>query len=232
MDQGEVLLLDAAPRELAHQRPVRLVVLGYHEQPRGAAVEAVDDPGPQHAADAREVVHPGEQRVHERAARGAGRGVDHEAGGLVHDQQRSVLVHHPKRDVLGLRLGRCRQQARSRPPSGPPSRAPRRGRARRRAGRALLRSAPGDASGTEPGAFGRARRRGAGRPRPVRRPAGGPLPPQAAAIPWLRLTRGSSSAAPKSSTSAMSCEVETTPPSQEPRSGSPRRNSSANRAAE
>ena len=231
MHEREVLLLDRAARELAYERAVGLVVLGHHEQPGGAAIEAVDDAGAQHAADARQVVHPGEQRVHERAARGAGRGVDHEAGGLVDHQQRSVLVHHPQRDVLGLGLGRSR--------GGDAHGAvwPAFTRAAARAGAPSSRTWPASISAwrRERESAGAAGEPGVEAQAGLVRcddQLGGPLPPQAAAIPWLRLTRGSSSAAPRSSTSAISCEVDTTPPSQEPRSGSPRRNSSANRAAE
>ena len=45
------------PANWRDERAVRRVVLGDHEQARGAAVEAVDDAGAQHAADAGEVAH-------------------------------------------------------------------------------------------------------------------------------------------------------------------------------
>ena len=49
----EVMLLDRAARELRGQAAVRLVALRDHDEPRRPAVQAVDDPRPQHAAHAR-----------------------------------------------------------------------------------------------------------------------------------------------------------------------------------
>ena len=106
--EGEVLLLDRAPGELPDERAVGLVVLGDHQQARGPLVEPVDDARPEDAAHAGEVAHVAEQRVHERAARGAGARVHDEPGRLVHDDQVAVLVDDGHFDVLGLRLGRHR----------------------------------------------------------------------------------------------------------------------------
>ena len=70
--------LDAMRVELRGERAVGLVVLRHHQDTRRAAVEPVHDPRAQHAADRGEPAAVVQQRVHERAARVAGRGVhDH-----------------------------------------------------------------------------------------------------------------------------------------------------------
>ena len=48
----------------------------------------------------------GEQRVDQGAARVARRGMGHEAGGLVDDEQVVILVDHGQRDGLGLQVQR------------------------------------------------------------------------------------------------------------------------------
>ena len=79
-------------RELAHERAVGFVVLGHHEQARGAPVEAVHDARAQHAAHSGEVLHVVEQGVDEGPLGVPGAGMDHEAGRLVDDEQVVVLV--------------------------------------------------------------------------------------------------------------------------------------------
>ena len=65
------------------------------------------DAGPRHAADAGEAVAAmGDQRIDESALRVAGAGMHHEAGGLVDDDQRVVLVDDVERDRFAReRLG-------------------------------------------------------------------------------------------------------------------------------
>jgi hypothetical protein len=82
-----------------HQRCLRGVVLGDHQEPARVAVEAVDDAGPCDARDAAVVVAARAERVDERPAPVAGRRVDHEAGRLVDDQQVLVLVDDVDRDL-------------------------------------------------------------------------------------------------------------------------------------
>ena len=104
-------------------------------RPGGAAVQAVHDARPQHAADAREVAHVMEQRVHQRP-RGAARARVHdEPGRLVDHQQVRVLVHDGERDVLGPRARPPRARA---PPPRPAGR--RAGAREAAAGRAVERA--------------------------------------------------------------------------------------------
>ena len=114
-DQRQVGLLDAARLELRHQRRLRGVVLGDHQQPARVAVEAMDDARPRDAGDAAVL-----------GAAGAGQqGVDQRVGGVA-------------RATDGPR-GRtaCRRSAGRRPRRRrrPGSRAPARSRACRPAGR-------------------------------------------------------------------------------------------------
>ncbi len=211
------------------------VVLGDDQQAGGAAVEPVHDPRPQHAAHAGEVADAREQRIDERAAGRAGTGVDDEPRRLVDHEQRGVLVHDPQRDVLGLRLGgrggrHAHHGALPEPDAG--------GGARR--GRVDLDLAGRDQR-LQAGA--RQLRQAAREPR-VETLSGlvGPDDQlvglgqgsrrQAVARACVRRSRGSSTAVPSSRTMAMTWEVESAPPNQEPRSGSPRRNSRPKRTAE
>ena len=95
--------LDAVRVELLGERAVRVVVLRHHDHARRAAVEPVHDPRPQHAADRREVAAVVQQRVHERSARVARRGMHDHVGRLVDHHDRRVLVEDAQRDRLGLR---------------------------------------------------------------------------------------------------------------------------------
>ena len=67
--QRDVFLLDLAILKLPRQLVVRAVVLRDDHQTRRAAIEPVDDPRPQLAADAAQVRDVMQQRVDERAAR-------------------------------------------------------------------------------------------------------------------------------------------------------------------
>ena len=98
---GEVGLFDLPPGELLGERAVGAVVLGHEDHPGGALVEAVDDAGPHHAADAGEVGDRGQQRVHERPPRVPGSRVHDHARGLVHGDEIRVLVQDLDRDILG-----------------------------------------------------------------------------------------------------------------------------------
>ena len=75
--------------------------LRHDHQPRGVAVEAVDDPGPPRLRPSRRAAG---ERLRERAGRVAGRRVHHHAGGLVHHHQVLVLEH----DLVGHALAGAR----------------------------------------------------------------------------------------------------------------------------
>jgi hypothetical protein len=89
---------------------VGLGALRYHHHPAGVLVEPVHDAGAQRIGAA---LHLGvvQQRVDERAVGVARSGVNHEAGGLVEDDQMVVLEQDLQGNRLGLgahRLGRRR----------------------------------------------------------------------------------------------------------------------------
>ena len=94
--------VDAVGADLVAQRDVRAVVLGYEQQPRGILVDAVDDARPDLPADAGEIVKMLQQRVDQRAALVAGRGMDHHARWLEHHRHVRVLIQDVQVDVLGL----------------------------------------------------------------------------------------------------------------------------------
>ena len=64
--ESEVLLLHRALLQLPREVDVGAVVLGDDEQAGGVLVQAVDDAGPEDAADARQVGAVGEQGVDQR----------------------------------------------------------------------------------------------------------------------------------------------------------------------
>ena len=88
LDQREVFALDLPRGERLLQQPVGLLGAGDHEQARGVAVEAVHDAGALRIAARGDA---GEQ-LRERALAVPPRGVHHEAGGLVDDEQVLVFV--------------------------------------------------------------------------------------------------------------------------------------------
>src|SRR5215471_9034236 len=102
-DERDVFLLDFPIVKLPRQLLVRGVVLRDDHQPRGAPIEPMDDAGPLLSADAAQVADVMEQRVHERAARMSGSGMDDHAGGLVDDDQVGVLIQDSQRQRLCLR---------------------------------------------------------------------------------------------------------------------------------
>jgi hypothetical protein len=74
---------------------------GDHQEPARVAVQAMDDPGPLDAGDPapRRPVAVCQQGVDEGAVGMARRGVDHEPGRLVEDEQVVVLVDDRQRDL-------------------------------------------------------------------------------------------------------------------------------------
>ena len=109
-DEGGVLLLHLAVRELARELGVRRVVLGYHDQSGGTAVEAVHDAGAEFTADAAQVAHMVQKRIDESAVRVAGGRMHDHARRLVDDDEIRVVVD----DVEGQRLGPRRRRRRRR----------------------------------------------------------------------------------------------------------------------
>jgi len=98
----------------AIRRRLGEVLSGDHEEAARVAVEAMNDAGPAHTGDPAEggaAVAP-EEGVDEGPALMAGRGVDHQPGGLVDNEQVVVLVHDGHRDIrLRLRRRRLRRRA-------------------------------------------------------------------------------------------------------------------------
>ena len=97
-DERQVLARQRPRLHQLLQPPVRLGRARDHEQPRGVAVEPVDDPRAFRVVPTLDVVR--EQPVDERAPRVARRGMDDEPRRLVDDEQVLVLVGHDQLDRL------------------------------------------------------------------------------------------------------------------------------------
>ena len=110
-DQRHVLLLDLAILELTGKLLVRRVVLGYHHQPRGAAIQSMHDARASLAADATQIVDMMEQRIHQRPGLVSSGGMHDHAGGLVDDDDVRVLIDDRERQVFRrwLRIDQLRQ---------------------------------------------------------------------------------------------------------------------------
>ena len=162
VDERQVLATQPPARQHRLQRAVDLVVLGDDQQPRGVAIEPMDDPRPRRLLA---TGGPPLERLRERSHPVTARRMHDHAGRLVDHQQVLVLVGDAE-----LRLAfsdappnptRSRRRSRSTRPTGPgaawawASRRPARGRSR-------SASAPAPASRAgRPGID-----RGASRPRP------------------------------------------------------------------
>ena len=79
---------------------MHILGLGHDEQPRGSAIEAVDDAGPPWVRAARCAAG---ERLGERPGSVPARRMHHDPGRLVHDEQVLVLVDDVVRRVAGLR---------------------------------------------------------------------------------------------------------------------------------
>ncbi len=109
--EGEVCAPQAAVgavgRKLLGEAVMRGVRLGHHEQARSLFVEAVNNARALDAADTGEAVAAmGDERIDERAAGVAGRGVNDEPCRLVDNDEVSILVSDRERDDFALRLRR------------------------------------------------------------------------------------------------------------------------------
>jgi hypothetical protein len=113
VDEGQVLAHDPPRRERRLEAPVRRLALRHDEEPRGVAVEPVDDARPPRLP-ARGTAR-GQGLRQRRAAVPAGRVHDH-AGWLVDDQQVLVLVgdRERRRRVGDIDLGLRRRGDRDR----------------------------------------------------------------------------------------------------------------------
>ena len=98
LDEREVLAPDLPRGERRLQPPVGLLALGDDEQPRGVAIQAMDDSRPPRLASGGAARR---ERLGEGRAAMGPRGMDDDAGGLLDDQQVGVLVG----DLVGHRRG-------------------------------------------------------------------------------------------------------------------------------
>ena len=119
--EGEVAALQRAGAavigELGGERAMGAVGLGDDHQAGRVLVEAVDDAGPAHAADAGQArAAMGDQRVDQGAGAVARRGMDDEAARLVDDDDVVVLVDDDERDRLRAGLRGLRRRQRDRDP--------------------------------------------------------------------------------------------------------------------
>ena len=101
VDQRLVRLLDPARLELGHQRRLRGILLGDHQQTARVLVQAVDDARALDTGDPapRRAVAVGQEGVDQRPVRMTGGRVDDQAGRLVDDQQVVVLVDDVEDDL-------------------------------------------------------------------------------------------------------------------------------------
>ena len=117
-DEGEIAALQTAfafVGELLAERTMRCVGLGHDHEAAGVLVEPMHDARAFHAADAGETVAAmRDQRVDQRAGRVSRGGVDDQAGGLVDDNERVVLIDDIERNGLALRLSRFGRRQRDR----------------------------------------------------------------------------------------------------------------------
>jgi len=104
LDDREVLLVDRAGLESAHQGPRGLGAAAAHQDPGGLAIQPVRGVGPERGPVL------ALQELHQRVVVVAGGGMDGEAGGLVQHQEARVEVQldHVLRH-LGLGLGAAAQ---------------------------------------------------------------------------------------------------------------------------
>ena len=103
--QGAVHPLRLVGAHLLDQQLIGPLGAGHHQQPRGAPVEPVHDPGPVGVADSGDVGIAGQQAVNQRAAVVPRTGVDNQAGGLVHHDEVQILKDRPENDIgVGRRL--------------------------------------------------------------------------------------------------------------------------------
>ena len=108
--QSNVRLVDAALLHLAREAAVRRVRLRHDDEAGRVLVEPVHDAGALHPADARQVRHERQQRVHERAVRVSRRGVHREPRRFVHHDELVVLVDDADGDVLRREVERRRRR--------------------------------------------------------------------------------------------------------------------------
>ncbi len=98
--EGEVGLVDLAPREHRRKLAVRRVGLGDEQQARGVFVQAVHDPRAVGASRGGERQVLPQQGVHERALARAVSRVDHQTRRFHDDGEMRVFEDDPDRDVL------------------------------------------------------------------------------------------------------------------------------------
>ena len=87
-NEGEVLAHDAPLAERGLERAVRCFALRDHQEPRGVLVQAVNDAWAPRLAARRAERH---ERLRQRAAAVAGRGMHHHACRLVDNEQVGIL---------------------------------------------------------------------------------------------------------------------------------------------
>lgn len=105
--------VDGVLGELLRKALVGRIIFGRDKHPGCPPVEAMNDPGPEHTANASQIATMMEQRVHQRTARMAGCGMYNDARSFVDYDEIRVLVEHDERNRLGRemhldRRGWCR----------------------------------------------------------------------------------------------------------------------------
>ena len=101
--ERHVLFLDLSIGELSRQFLMSAIILRHDHQARRAAIEPMDDAGPQFTADATQVLDVMEQGIHEGSTGMSGAGVNDHAGGFVEHDDVPILEHNPDRKCLWCR---------------------------------------------------------------------------------------------------------------------------------
>ena len=104
--RGKVFPPNCTAPKLVRERAVRQVVLGNEHQAGGVAIQAVNDPGTQHAADPGQIADSVQQCMHESAGGMSGGRMYHETGWLVDHQEVPILENDLQRNSFRHQLGR------------------------------------------------------------------------------------------------------------------------------
>ena len=108
--ERDVLFFHFAIVKLARQLPMGGIVLGDDHHAGRPLVEPVHDAGPQFSADAAQIGHMMEQRVHQRTALMSGAWVHDHARRLVDNDDVAILVEHVESDGFGKGRGGYRRR--------------------------------------------------------------------------------------------------------------------------
>ena len=94
INQGQVMLFHLPGLEMFRQGPMNLIGFGHNHESRGVFVEAMDNAGPEDAADSREIMAVVKKGIDEGALTIARPGMNHQSGLFVDHQEERILINH------------------------------------------------------------------------------------------------------------------------------------------